>query len=250
MCPKGKTAMGLVDDVKRLLEAAPEVQALLGLAPFEDFAGLAGALLAGACANPAIGQMVTQVYAANPNLVVTSLYDIEETARRNFEPGGAAAAILFSRGVQAVLAHRVAHALWGEGKRDVALALKATCGRAYDTDIHPAARIGAGFWLDHGLGFVAGETCIIEEDVSIWHNVTLGSTLTENSPHRHPHVGRGVVIGAGATLLGPIKIGEGANIAAGAMVLTDVEAGSLMTGPKAQLRGVAKVRFTRPGATA
>ena len=234
----------LVDDVTRLLEASPQTAAVLGLKSFEGFAQMAGALFASLCSNRAAGNVVAEIYASNPELVDLSCHDIAETARRNFEPGGAAAALLFSRGVQAIIGHRVAHHLWIGGRTDLALAMKATFGRAFSTDIHPAAQIGAGIWLDHGLGFVAGETAVIDEDVSIWHNVTLGSTLNDSGTHRHPRIGRGVVIGAGATLLGGITVGANANIAAGAIVVQDVPQGALAVGAKASVRGQAKVSFS------
>jgi serine O-acetyltransferase len=237
--------MRLLTEVQEVLAAAPEARAILGLGDFDSFASLAGALFASLTANAAVGRAVASAYGAEPALVALSAYDIAETARRNFEPGGPAATLLFARGVQAVMAHRVAHQFWGQGDRTLALAIKAVCGRAFGTDMHPAARVGAGLWLDHGLGFVLGETAVIEEDVSIWHNVTLGSTLTDDGPFRHPHVGRGAVIGAGAILLGGIRIGAGANIGAGAIVVEDVAEGALVLGPKAQARGAARVRFAK-----
>jgi serine O-acetyltransferase len=235
--------MMLVDDVTRLLEASPQTAAVLGLEPFEGFVQMAGALFASLCNNHAAGNVVAEIYANNLELVDLSCHDIAETARRNFEPGGAAAAFLFSRGVQAIMGHRVAHHLWVEGNTDLALAMKAMFGRTFSTDIHPAAQIGAGIWLDHGLGFVVGETAVIGEDVSIWHNVTLGSTLNDSGAYRHPRIGRGVVIGAGATLLGGITVGANANIAAGAIVVQDVPQGALAVGIKATVRGQATVRF-------
>ena len=233
----------LVAEVTALLANAPGVQGVLSLGTFDDFPGMAGALFTAITATPALGALVAATYRADPDLSAMTLYDIAETARRNFEPGGAAATFLFARGAQAVMAHRVAHAIWKGRARDLALALKSVTGRALGTDIHPAAQIGAGFWLDHGLGFVAGETAIIAEDVSIWHGVTLGSTLNDSGPRRHPEIGKGAVIGAGATLLGGITIGPGANIGAGAIVVEDVPAGTLMAGPKAQARGAARISF-------
>lgn len=235
--------MKLVKDVQDLLSGAPSVGPMMGLSGFETFAELAGTLFTGFCNNPEIGNAVERVYSADANLVELSTYDITETARRNFEPGGPPATLLFSRGVHAVMAHRIAHHLWIHENPNVALAFKAACGRVFDTDIHPAAQVGAGLWLDHGLGFVVGETCVIEEDVSIWHNVTLGSTLSDSGACRHPHIGRGAVIGAGAIVLGNIKIGANANIGAGAIVVEDVADNQLVVGNKASTRGKAKISF-------
>lgn len=242
--------MRLVDDVKTLLHAAPATQAVLGFEPFADFPDLAGQLFRHLTGNAQVGHTVADTYHAHPDLAELSAHDITEAARRNEEPGGAAATCLFARGAQAVMAHRVAHRLWTEGDTTMARAVSAICGRVLDTDIHPAARIGAGLWLDHGLGFVVGETSVIEEDVSIWHNVTLGSTLSKSGPARHPHIRRGAVIGAGAILLGGITIGARANIGAGAIVLEDVADGALIVGQKATARGAARVRFTDRGADA
>lgn len=235
--------MQLVKDVGDLLEASPEVRDILALAPFNSLPELLGSLFASLTGNLAIGRTVQAVYAGTNELVDTTTHDVAETARRNFESGGQSTALLFARGVHAVIAHRVAHKLWTDGETNLALAVKSTCGRAFGTDMHPAAQIGTGLWLDHGLGFVIGETSVIEEDVSIWHNVTLGSTLTDDGPSRHPQIGKGAIIGAGAMLLGGIKIGAGANIGAGAIVVADVAADGLVVGLKAQPRGMARVSF-------
>lgn len=241
--------MKLVDDVQVLLNDDPQLAQVLNLSAFADFPQLAGALFNQLCNSDAIGNVVHSVYASDSQLVETTLYDIAETARRNFEPGGQSATLLFSRGVQAIMAHRVAHKLWVDGDTNLSLAIKVCCGRAFATDIHPAAQIGAGLWLDHGLGFVVGETSMIGEDVSIWHNVTLGSTLNDNGAHRHPHVGAGAVIGAGAILLGGITIGAHANIAAGSIVVEDIPEGMVAVGSKASLRGRARVSFVQAKGT-
>ena len=241
--------MKLVDDVQGLLNASPQVAAVLNLDPFKDFAQLAGSLFAHLCNSKAIGEIVRSVYAENPPLVDTTIYDITETARRNFEPGGPPAVLLFSLGVQAIMAHRVAHMLWADGDANLSLNVKAAFGRTFSTDIHPAAQFGAGLWLDHGLGFVVGETSVIGEDVSIWHNVTLGGTLSDAGTRRHPHVGNGVVIGAGAILLGAITVGANANIAAGAIVVDNVPKGALIVGSKANIRGSARVSFSQSAGT-
>lgn len=193
--------------------------------------------------NTAITEITERVYSQNPEVLASSVRDISETARRNFEPGGVAATLLFSRGVHAILAHRVAHQLWLDGDFSLSLSIKATLGRALSTDIHPAAQMGSGIWLDHGLGFVVGETAVIEDDVSIWHNVTLGSTLTDSGDTRHPTLKKGSVIGAGSIILGNIEIGEGASVAAGAIVLDNVPAARVIAGSKATIKGNAKVTF-------
>jgi len=225
-----------------LLADNPQAADLLGLGPFEDFSDLMGALFSVLCTK-AIGRIVAKTYRETPAIVAATERDIAETARRNFEPGGPAAVLLFARGVHATIAHRVAHKLWQNGDQTAAMAAKAASGRAFATDIHPAAQIGAGFWLDHGLGFVAGETTIIGKNVSIWHNVTLGSTFNNSGADRHPKVEDGAIIGAGALVLGNVTIGAGANIGAGAIVLEDVAPGRVVVGTKARDIGPARVSF-------
>lgn len=244
--PCEKCDLNLVADTEAVLNGSPDAAALLRVQPrrFDDFADLAGTLLAAFAGVP--GEVVRRVYAANPGLVALSIHDITETARRNFEPGGAAASLLFARGVHAVMAHRVAHQLWQGGDHTLALAVKSAFGRAFSTDIHPGAQIGPGFWLDHGLGLVAGETCVIGQDVSIWHNVTLGSTLADSGPQRHPTIQDGAVIGAGAIILGNVTVGAGANVAAGAIVIEAVPARTVFVGAKARSAGAAKVSFRKP----
>jgi serine O-acetyltransferase len=232
----------LVEDVKALLEGDKQTADLLGLGPFEDFPDFLGALFSAICTE-AVGRIVAKTYRETPALVAATQRDIRETARRNFEPGGPAATLLFSRGVHATIAHRVAHQLWQNSDTTAALAVKAASGRVFATDIHPAAQIGAGFWLDHGLGFVAGETTVIGKDVSVWHNVTLGSTFNTAGPDRHPKVEDGAIIGAGALVLGNVTIGAGANIGAGAIVLEDVPPGRVFVGTKAHDAGAARVSF-------
>lgn len=237
--------MNLCAATEALLRDSPDTAALLRVEPrrFDDFADLAGALLGAFSGVP--GDVVRRVYANYPGLVELTHSDITETARRNFEPGGAVASLLFARGVHAVIAHRVAHQLWQEGDHTLVLAVKSSFGRAFSTDIHPGAQIGPGFWLDHGLCFVAGETCVIGQDVSIWHNVTLGSTLSDSGAQRHPTLQDGAVIGAGAIILGNVSVGAGANVAAGAIVIEDVPAGTVVVGAKARTVGAAKVSFQR-----
>ncbi len=236
----------LHEETANLLKTRPDVAALVGVTPQDcaDFATLAGALMA-SIGGTALKNVVHRAYAVCPDVAAMTLRDITETARRNFEPGGAVSCLLFARGVHAVMAHRVAHQLWIDGDETLAMAVKSILGRALGADIHPAARIGAGLWLDHGLGTVIGETAVIEQDVSIWHNVTLGSTLADSGKTRHPRIGRGAVIGAGAVILGNIRVGAGANVAAGAMVLEDVADGTVVVGTKARAVGPARISFAK-----
>ncbi len=122
--------------------------------------------------------------------------------------------------------------------------MQSRISEAFDVDIHPAARIGKGILIDHGTGVVIGETAVIGDDVSMLHEVTLGGTGKE-SGDRHPKVGNGVLIGAGAKILGNIKIGEGSKIAAGSIVLNEVPPHSTVAGIPAKVVG--KPKFAEPG---
>jgi serine O-acetyltransferase len=129
--------------------------------------------------------------------------------------------LLNLKGFQALQSYRIAHALWRDGRIELALALANQVSVALAVDIHPAARIGAGVMFDHGTGIVIGETTVIEDNVSILQNVTLGGTGKEHGD-RHPKIRYGVMIGAGAKILGNIEIGTMSKVAAGSVVLKAV----------------------------
>jgi serine O-acetyltransferase len=142
--------------------------------------------------------------------------------------------VLNLKGYQALQAHRVGHALWRSGRKELAFALASQASLAFAVDIHPAARIGSGVMLDHGTGIVIGETTVIEDDVSILQNVTLGGTGKEHGD-RHPKIRSGVMIGAGAKILGNIEIGTMSKVAAGSVVLKPVPPHSTVAGVPAKV---------------
>lgn len=141
---------------------------------------------------------------------------------------------LYFKGFHAIQTHRLAHWLWGQGERDFALYLQSRSSDVFQTDIHPAASFGKGVFLDHATGLVVGETAVVEDDVSILQNVTLGGTGKEVGD-RHPKIRRGSVLGAGAKILGAIEIGPNARVAAGSVVLRPVEAGATVAGVPAKV---------------
>lgn len=136
---------------------------------------------------------------------------------------------LCSPGLHAVRAHRRAHRAWQRGWRLWAQLISSRARRCTGIEIHPAAVIGRRMVIDHGSGVVIGETCVIGDDVTIYQGVTLGGT-GKDSGKRHPDVENGVMIGAGAKVLGPIRLGTGCKIGAGAVVLHDVPAGATVVG--------------------
>jgi serine O-acetyltransferase len=128
---------------------------------------------------------------------------------------------LFFKGYAAIQTHRIAHWHWSGGKRNVALYLQSRSSEIFQTDIHPGAQLGKGVFLDHATGFVAGETVVIEDNVSILRGVTLGGTGTDKTD-RHPKIRTGVLIGAGAQIIGNVEIGAYSKIAAGSLVTESI----------------------------
>ncbi len=234
----------LRDDAAALVAAEPALaQGLTETALAEDpavgIAALLGRLLPRVWIDP--GAVAREVLTADD--VAAVLADLDRIVALDFQPGGLAAAWLGARGFHMLTAHRVSHRLWTGGRRDLAVAFKAAAA-TLGADIHPAARIGRGIFLDHGIGVVIGETAVVEDEACIWHGVTLGSTLMEQGD-RHPKVRRGAVLGAGATVLGNIEIGELAVVAAGSVVLASVPARTTVAGNPAVPRG----RWRHPYAT-
>ncbi|CAI5474282.1 unnamed protein product [Closterium sp. Yama58-4] len=138
------------------------------------------------------------------------------------------------KGFAALQAYRAAHRLWQQGRYSMAMALQNRMSEVFQVDIHPAAQIGKGVMLDHATGVVIGETAVVGDEVSMLHNVSLGGTGAI-AGIRHPRVGRGSVIGAGARILGPVTLGERVKVGAGSLVLTDVEAEATVVGNPAKI---------------
>ncbi|WP_375456541.1 serine O-acetyltransferase [uncultured Methylobacterium sp.] len=163
---------------------------------------------------------------------IVAVMDRDPATSRALEP------VLYFKGFHAIQAHRLAHHVWTQGRRDLALYLQSRSSEVFQCDIHPAARIGRGIFLDHATGLVVGSTAVIEDDVSILHAVTLGGTGKQGAD-RHPKIRRGVMIGAGAKILGNIEVGECARIAAGSVVLRPVPANTTVVGVPARVVGTA-----------
>ena len=143
---------------------------------------------------------------------------------------------LYFKGFQALQIHRIGHWLWTHNRQPLALFLQSQMSRQFGIDIHPAARFGHGIMLDHATGLVVGETAVVGNRVSILQSVTLGGTGKEDGD-RHPKIGDGVLISAGAKILGNIHVGEGAKVGAGSVVLQDVPAHTTVAGVPAKVVG-------------
>jgi len=163
---------------------------------------------------------------------IVATYDRDPATNRFIEP------VLYFKGFHAIQTYRLAHWLWGRGRKDFAYYLQSRASAILQCDIHPAARIGRGIFLDHATGLVVGETAVIEDDVSMLHDVTLGGTGNENGD-RHPKIRRGVMISAGAKILGNIEVGHCARIAAGSVVVKPVPHNTTVAGVPARVIGEA-----------
>ncbi len=163
---------------------------------------------------------------------IAAVYDRDPACERFIEP------ILYFKGFHAIQTHRLAHWNWTNGRRDFALYLQSRSSQVFQTDINPAARFGKGIFLDHATGLVVGATAVVGDDVSILHGVTLGGT-GKDTGDRHPKIGSGVLLGAGATVLGNIEIGHCSRVAAGSVVLHDVPPNRTVAGVPAKVVGYA-----------
>jgi serine O-acetyltransferase len=162
--------------------------------------------------------------------------DLTAVLQRDPAARGLAQPFLHYKGFHALQAHRVAHWLWGKGRESLACYLQSRVSEVFAVDIHPAARMGKGILIDHGTGVVIGETAVVGDDVSLLHEVTLGGTGKECGD-RHPKVGNGVMIGAGAKILGNVRIGNGSKVAAGSVVLHEVPPHATVAGVPAKIVG-------------
>jgi serine O-acetyltransferase len=182
--------------------------------------------------------MLTEVFLAQPAIVHAAMRDLVAIQERDAACSSLLEPLLFYKGFLALTTYRVAHHFWTTDRRWLALYLQSLSSEVFAVDIHPAARIGCGIMLDHATSFVVGETAIIEDDVSILHEVTLGGTGKETGD-RHPIVRSGVLLGAGAKILGRVEIGTGAKVGAGSVVLEDVPPHTTVAGVPAVVVGVA-----------
>ena len=193
--------------------------------------------------HPALsGELIRQAYIDalkdTPSLGEAFRADIMATVDRDPATHRLLEPVLYYKGFHAVQTHRLANWLWTKGRRDFALYLQSRASAVLQCDIHPAAKIGRGIFLDHATGLVVGETAVIEDDVSMLHDVTLGGTGKE-AGDRHPKIRYGVMIGAGAKILGNIEIGHCARIAAGSVVIKSVPNNVTVAGVPAKVIGVA-----------
>jgi serine O-acetyltransferase len=186
----------------------------------------------------AIREFMTEAFEKSQEIQEAIREDLEAVARRDPASRGISEPFLHYKGFHALESYRVSHWLWENGRHALACYLQNRISEVFAVDIHPAAKIGKGILIDHATSVVIGETSVVEDDVSLLHEVTLGGT-GKTTGDRHPKVRRGVLIGAGAKILGNVEIGEGSKVAAGSVVLADVP-------PHTTVAGVPAVVVGRP----
>lgn len=183
-------------------------------------------------------EIVEEAYADDKALMnaaradLMAVYERDPACHRLLQP------ILYFKGYQAMQAYRVAHWLWQKGRHDLAYFFQMRSSEIFGIDIHPAAKIGKGIMIDHAHSIVIGETAVVGDNVSMLHSVTLGGTGKEEED-RHPKIEDGVLIGAGAKVLGNIRVGHCSRIAAGSVVLQDVPPCKTVAGIPATIVGEA-----------
>ena len=179
-------------------------------------------------------EVAEEAYAADPSIIAKAEADLRAVFERDPACKGYMQPFLYFKGFLALQTHRVSHQLWRTGREAIAFYLQSRMSELFQVDIHPAVVIGQGAFLDHGTGIVIGETTIIGDDVSMLQGVTLGGTGAGRGD-RHPKIGNGVLLGAGAKVLGNIIIGDYAKIASGSVVLKPVPAHCTAAGVPARL---------------
>lgn len=183
-----------------------------------------------------IREIMEDAYLADPSIMEATRADIKAVRERDPVCDSYSTPFLYFKGFHALQAYRVANWLWRNNREEMALYLQNQISVVFAVDIHPAAKIGKGIMIDHATGLVVGETTVIEDNVSLMQSVTLGGTGKETGD-RHPKVRQGVLISAGAKVLGNVEIGEGAKVGSGSVVLENVPAHTTVAGVPAKVVG-------------
>jgi serine O-acetyltransferase len=178
-------------------------------------------------------EVIREAYASDSSMAETAMRDMRAVRERDPACTTYLQPFLYFKGYGGLQSYRIAHWLWRNDREILAYHLQSRVSELFAVDIHPAARIGAGVFVDHAHGIVIGETAVVEDDVSMLHSVTLGGSGKQGGD-RHPKIRRGVMIGAGAKVLGNIEVGEDARIAAGSVVLENVPARCTVAGVPAR----------------
>ncbi|MBN0986339.1 MULTISPECIES: serine O-acetyltransferase [Amphritea] len=181
-------------------------------------------------------ELIEEALGGDPAILECICQDISAVRTRDPAVASFTTVLLYLKGFHALQAYRIAHWMWQQGRHSMALYLQSRVSEVFQVDIHPAAQIGCGVMFDHATGIVVGETCVIENDVSILQSVTLGGTGKQTGD-RHPKIREGVMIAAGAKIFGNIEVGAGAKVGGGSVVLEDVPPHTTVVGVPAKIVG-------------
>jgi serine O-acetyltransferase len=235
--------LALRDEVKTMAESEPMLASYLHATVLnhQTLEDALSYILAGKLGSPympamTIREVVDEAICASKNIGEAVRHDLTAVMERDPAARGMAQPFLHYKGFHALQAYRVAHWLWTENRKPLALFFQNRISEIFAVDVHPAARIGKGILIDHGTSVVIGETAVVGDNVSMLHEVTLGGTGKETGD-RHPKVGNGVMIGAGAKILGNVKVGDGSKVGAGSVVLDPVPPHTTVAGVPAKIVG-------------
>jgi serine O-acetyltransferase len=183
-------------------------------------------------------EIADEAYVSAPDLGVAARADVVAVFERDAACHRFIQPVLYFKGFQAIQAYRIGHWLWKQGRKDLAYFVQMRTSEVFGLDVHPAAQIGKGIMIDHAHSIVIGETAVVGDNVSMLHSVTLGGTGKEDDD-RHPKIESGVLIGAGAKVLGNITVGHCSRVAAGSVVLENVPPMKTVAGVPARIVGEA-----------
>ncbi|MCH2264515.1 MAG: serine O-acetyltransferase [SAR86 cluster bacterium] len=224
------------DETKKRAEAEPVLASFFHATVLEhdSFSSTLANQLANDLSNASVQPMmlrrvIKETIDSTENMISDIADDLLATKERDPACKYFSTPLLFYKGFRALQSHKVSHWLWNNERHTLALFIQSRASEVYGIDIHPAAKIGKGVMIDHGTGVVIGETSVVEDNVSIFQGVTLGGT-GKQSGDRHPKVREGVLLSAGAKVLGNVEVGKNAKVAAGSVVLSDVKEGTTVAG--------------------
>jgi len=233
----------LVDETRQMLNEEPVLASFLyaTILNHKDMASalsfhLASKLVSDIIPALQLREVFAEAFAADPSIIESARRDIYATYQRDSACRNFTTPFLYFKGFHALESYRVAHWLWAQGRRSLALVLQNRISTVFGVDIHPAAVIGSGVMLDHATGIVIGETAVVDDSVSIMQSVTLGGTGKE-SGDRHPKIRRGVLLGPGVKVLGNIEVGEFSKVTAASVVLKNVPPHSVVAGVPGKVVG-------------
>jgi len=219
----------LADFFQRSVLQHSSLEAVVGYVLAETFAS-------GSIETGEVRAVIDQALKSDPGIGVSIRRDIEAAFERDAACKHYLMPLIYFKGFQALQLYRVSHWLWKNQRFSLALFMQNNISQYFAVDIHPAARLGSGIMIDHATGLVIGETAVVGDDVSILHSVTLGGSGCQKGD-RHPKIGNGVLLAAGAKVLGNISVGEGVKVGAGSLVLESVPAHVTVAGVPAKIVG-------------